>query len=86
MGIAFTPSCNKSGVEWYGPAQFARQFGLMQMVPLFPLTSLNSELSSRIDLTQERLNHQKWFEERLRSLTPIEVRSSQKTERRGLEA
>ena len=76
MGIAFTPSCNKSGVEWYGPAQFARQFGLMQMVPLFPLTSLNSELSSRIDLTQERLNHQKWFEERLRSLTPIEVRSS----------
>lgn len=52
MGIAFTPSCNKSGVEWYGPAQFARQFGLMQMVPLLPLTSLNSELSSRIDLTQ----------------------------------
>lgn len=37
-------------VEWYGPAQVARQFGLMQMVPLLPLTSLNSDLSSRIDL------------------------------------
>lgn len=51
LGIVFTYFCEKSGVEWYGPSQVARQFGLVQMVPLLPLTSLNSDLSSRIDLT-----------------------------------
>lgn len=35
---------------WYGPAQVAGQFGLMQMVLLLPLTSLNSDLSNRLDL------------------------------------
>lgn len=50
LGILFDSSCEKSGVEGYGPSQVTRQFGMTQRVPLRPLTSLNSDLSSRIDL------------------------------------
>lgn len=36
-GVIFDSSCEKSGVEWYGLAQFARPFLMVQMFPLFSL-------------------------------------------------
>ena len=55
---ALTPSFY--GVEWYGPAPFARQLGFKQMIPL------NSELSSQIDLTQSH-----WSRFRRETDTPL---------------
>jgi hypothetical protein len=38
------------GVEWYGPAQVSRQFGLCPTVPFPPMHYLNSNLSNRVGI------------------------------------
>lgn len=42
-GLSGSPTNDKSGVEFYNAAQFARQFGLLQLIPLPPHTSLNEK-------------------------------------------
>lgn len=42
-----SPTNDKCGVEFYNAAQFARQFGLLQLIPLPPHTSLNEKPTER---------------------------------------
>lgn len=85
MGESFSPSRPSFGdrtwpisvrkVEWYGPAQVARQFGLMQMVPLLPLTSLTSDLSNRLDLNLDSRGLFRSISTRIRAYFPLDFDS-----------
>lgn len=46
-GLSAQTKNEKSGVEFYNTAQFARQFGLLQLIPLPPHASLNTNFTQR---------------------------------------
>lgn len=46
-GLSTSPTNDKSGVEFYNAAQFARQFGLLELIPLPPYPSKNLDFLSR---------------------------------------
>ena len=46
-GLSTNPNNHKCGVEFYNPAQLARQLGLVQSVPLPPYQSLNVDFKER---------------------------------------
>lgn len=46
-GLSAQSKNEKSGVEFYNAAQFVRQFGLLQLIPLPPYASLNVNFTTR---------------------------------------
>ena len=66
------PAANdKAGVEFYNPAQFARQFGLAQAVPIPPYQSHNLNFKSREVIDKADLSLVKTESIRLRSLCEL---------------
>lgn len=53
MGISSANS--RCGVEYYNAAQFARQFGLMQLIPIPPYLSCNEDFIDRIIVPEKTL-------------------------------
>ncbi|KAH7841290.1 hypothetical protein Vadar_027969 [Vaccinium darrowii] len=61
FGLSTSTSGNyQCGAEFYHPAQLARQFGLLQMVPTLPIYSKNEGYSHRPVLTAQILEADWW--------------------------
>ncbi|KAI8547407.1 hypothetical protein RHMOL_Rhmol07G0193200 [Rhododendron molle] len=54
-GLSAQSKNEKSGVEFYNAVQFARQFSLLQLIPLPPYTSLNPNFTQRLILELKSL-------------------------------
>ncbi|XP_058198501.1 uncharacterized protein LOC131314020 [Rhododendron vialii] len=47
-GMGMSSANNRCGTEYYNAAQFARQFGLMQLIPIPPYLSCNKDFIDRV--------------------------------------